>query len=137
MRFLTLLAPLALVATAPALAENLNPAAQRHSVECVLAHACAMKKPADIGSWELLTKDVVLQEKAEGHWLADLSKLKSIAQKKATFHVMSLQGKMVEVNVKLVDKLTVTTPDSALSATSSKAAPRKKIKRQKPVTKCD
>lgn len=135
-----------LILSTPALAENLNPLSQRHSVDCVLAEACAMKKPPQVGNWELLTKNMTLQEKAEGHWLADLSKLKSIAKKAATFHVLSLEGQMIEVNVRLVDSLpkasstngTINSSELATEKPSeSKPAKAKKPRRQKTAIKCN
>lgn len=131
---------LACLAATSALADNLTPVTYRHSVECVLAHACAMKKPADINTWELLTKDMSLQEKAEGHWMADLSKLKTIGQKKATFHVQALQGAVHEINVRLVDSVSgsgmATGADTAAPPKTSPA--RKKKPKARATTKpCD
>lgn len=83
-----------------AIADNLTLPLQKHTVECLSREVCPLRKPEGVGGWELLSKEVVLEEKGGGYWLADFSKAKSNAAGRAILRVLAASGQIVEVQAR-------------------------------------
>lgn len=96
------LAALATLAWAgTACAENLSLPVEKHSVSCASLAACPIRKPAGVGGWELLSKDVSLEEKGEGVWLADFSKAKTFKSGKARLRVLATNGRVIDIGAEV------------------------------------
>lgn len=85
----------------PAWADNLTIPAQKHTATCRSLAACPIRKPNGVGGWQVLTKDVQIDEKEKGVWLADLSKAKAFAGGKGQLAILAADGTLLEIEVSI------------------------------------